>query len=246
MTPIRLIVVMLVMATAAAIFFWSDALAPKATVTEASLVPMGAGHALLVQIDNPGPPDRLTGVAVDGAARVMFDAGADGLALPAGSTPSLAMDGVHGMVMGLETPEEGRLVPITLSFARAGQVSTRARIGADSGMDHSVSYDVPEGEPAPSVSLAVTADEGGWRLTLETTNFTFSRDAVDGEHQSGVGHGHLYLNGLKLMRVYSTEIGIGALPPGTHRFTVALNTNDHRVYAVAGVPVAAEVTVSVD
>lgn len=224
----------------AAASFFSFTVPPAGiTISGATLSPMGAGLALSATIDNQGGPDRLVGIGSDTAARAIL-IGGEGFVLPAGSSPSLAMDGAHGMLMGIQGEiASGRLVPVTLWFDEAGRVTTRARIDLDQAMAHGVAHPVPEGAPAPSVSLSVEASGDGWQVTLNTENFAFSQEAADGLHEPGFGHGHLYLNGLKLQRVYAPRVVLGALPTGTHQVRVTLNTNDHKVYSVSETPVAA-------
>jgi len=98
---------------------------------------MGApgNYSLSLKITNEGAPDRLLSVQSAEAERVMvMGASTDaGLPVPAGATPSLAMDGAHGMLMGLGDVAEGRLVPVTLVFENAGEVSTRARLASGAG-----------------------------------------------------------------------------------------------------------------
>ena len=65
-------------------------------------------------------------------------------------------------------------------------------------------------------------------------------------HSPGMGHGHLYLSGMKLGRMLKPEAHIGALPRGTHKVTVTLNTNDHRAYVIGDDPVSATVEIVVD
>ncbi len=217
------------------------------TVTNAVLVPMGGSFALTLTIDNPGGPDRLMQVSTEeGHLHLMGAMSSAGLAIPAGSAPSLAMDGAHGMLSGLGDGSDGRLVPVTLTFEVAGDVTTRARIDSAGGMSHDESYVVPEGETAPTVALEAEPGEGGWLIRIATTDFTFDPEAVDQAHVPGTGHGHVYLNGLKLGRVYGGEFRIGALPAGTHQLRVALNTNDHRAYATEAGPIDATVTLTAD
>lgn len=228
----------------AAFGFASFTAVPEALVIRnAALHPMGDALIFVAQIDNPGRADRLTGIGSEAAARALITK--PDLVVPAGSAPTLAMDGAHGVLMGVHgSTDEGRLIPVTLWFERLGDVSTRARI-VGTGMDHSAKFNVPEGEPSPALSLQVAPDGEAWRVALEVDGFTFSEEAVDGPHQPGVGHAHLYLNGLKLQRLYGTEAVIGALPEGAHEVRVTLNTNDHRSYAVDGKVVSAAVVIAV-
>ncbi|MDJ0824099.1 MAG: copper chaperone PCu(A)C [Rhodobacter sp.] len=245
MKPLGLLAAILVLGVAGAVFLLAPR-TPEITVTDAVLSPMGSSYALTAKIDNPGGPDRLIAAGSAEAERTMI-AGtdrADVMAIPAGSTPSLAMDGAHGMFMGLpEDMAEGRLVPVTLVFENAGEIATRARVAAVE-MDHGEKLEA--GDEAPELEMSVTADGDGWAVSLEVSDFVFSREAVDGPHQPGVGHGHLYLNGLKLQRMYGTEARIGMLPTGSHEVRVVLNTNDHRAYARYGQPVAAVARIEVD
>ena len=221
--------------------------APPVTVTDAVLVPMGDGLALTLAIDNPGGPDRLLGVSAEaGRLPFMNAGGAEVLAIPAGAKPSLSMDGAHAMLTGLDDAEDGRLVPVALDFEVAGSVATRARVDSAAAMSHDDSYVVSEYETAPTVTLEAEAFDGGWLIRIATTDFTFDPDAVDAAHVPGAGHAHMYLNGLKLGRVFGGEYRIGTLPPGTHSLRVALNTNDHRAYATADGPVSASVTLTAD
>ena len=105
---------------------------------------------------------------------------------------------------------------------------------------------VGEGEPAPSIALSVEPDGEGWRVLVETDEFTFSKDFVDRDHVPGTGHGHLYVGGMKIGRLYQPEGYIGALPKGQHEIRVTLNTNDHRTYVVDRKPVTASATIVVD
>jgi len=214
-------------------------------VTGAKLSPMGDGFALTANIENGSGADRLLGIGSEaGQASIMGPEG--GLAIPAHSTPSLAEDGIHGMLTGLIGESgEGRLVPVTLWFERAGKVTTRARI-TPMEMDHDGRFEVPDGEPQPQVSLTVAKDGNGWAVTVTTQGFSFSQEAVDGPHMPGVGHGHVYLNGLKLQRLFDPEFQIGALPAGTHEVRVTLNTNDHRAYFVGGSQVTATASITAD
>ena len=219
-------------------------------LSNAALAPMGNAHALTVTITNEGAADRLISVSSEEATGVMAMGAdsTDGLTIPAGSAPGLSMDGAHVMLTGLPADmEEGRLVPVTLTFAKAGTLTTRARLGGGmAGMGHDVAFEVPADEPRPSVSLTVRPDGDGWIAEALVSHFQFSKDQVDGEHSPGLGHGHLYLNGLKLQRIYEPNTRIGALLPGDYTVRVTLNTNDHRPYSVDGAVVTAVATFTVE
>ncbi len=249
MKPLALVAALLVIGASGTVFLVSRAVGPNITLADAQLLPMAGGHALVVSIDNPGAADRLVEVSTSGEGQLMVVGAlfSEGLAIPAGAKPSLSVDGAHGMLMALggETGE-GRLVPISLTFEKAGTVSTRARIVGGMQMDHGADYPVPLGEPAPQVAIGAVETRDGWQVTIVAESFTFSREAVDTAHQPGVGHGHLYLNGLKLGRIYGPDVTLGALPAGDHELRVTLNTNDHQTYVVDGLPVTAAILIGSD
>ena len=145
---------------------------PVMSVTEAELQPMGRGFALVAKIDNTGKPDRLIGIGSESAMQTNLMGGTtSSFPIPAGSTPSLAMDGAHAMLSGLQGGvEDGRLVPVTFWFENAGRVQTRARIVDQMTMDHGQTFDVPSGDTAPTLDLIVTQEKEDWLLSLATTN----------------------------------------------------------------------------
>lgn len=231
---------------------------PPLAVLEATAAPI-AGQpgavAVFAKIDNPGGPDRLTAVASPRAAAARIDGPAAALAIPAASRPSLAADGAHLRLDGVEGDlTDGQLIPVTLQFDRAGAQRLQARLvapragGAAAGFGLFGLGDicrVGEGEPAPEIALSVERGGAGWVVTVDARDFSFEPDLVDGPHIPGTGHGHLYLNGLKLQRLYAPRAEIGALPPGRHRVTVTLNTNDHRAYVVGDAPVTASAEIEI-
>ncbi|MEM7250761.1 MAG: copper chaperone PCu(A)C [Pseudomonadota bacterium] len=112
--------------------------------------------------------------------------------------------------------------------------------------DHSKRIDV-DPAVAPELRLdAVMAVDGGLILNVATSNFRFSKESVDQPHVSGVGHGHLYLDGEKVGRIFSDRQEISRLSPGTHHIRVSLHANSHEAYAVAGKPVTYRLAVRVE
>lgn len=106
--------------------------------------------------------------------------------------------------------------------------------------------DLPAAD-APTVSIEVTPDPmGGFNLHTTTGNFTWAPEHASGDHVAGEGHAHVYIDDVKLSRVYSEWFFIGpmAMEPGEHEVTVTLNGNDHNQYAADGEPVEATVTVT--
>ena len=172
------------------------------------------------------------------------------------------------MLMGVDGElADGRLFTIKLDLEPAGTFTTKARFSTQMPMAHGSDqmnmdgseqddqasvhgghFMVPADEPKPvlSMNVAPKSDNVGWQVTANVSNFKFDRENVDGAHIPGAGHGHIYVNGLKLGRVYEETIDIGQLPKGTHTVRLTLNTNNHQMYMVGGKPVTATAEIVVD
>jgi len=224
-------------------------------LTEATAAPIGSDSAaVFLKIENRGTPDRLLSVAsAAGVASLYAPESSDGVPSPTGAGAQLAADGAHIRISGADLGH-GQLIPLTLTFAEAGPVTAKARLidpTADKGASQVGLFgiggicQVGEGEPAPAITLRTEPDGDGWRILIDTDEFTFSKERIDLFHVPGEGHGHLYVGGLKMGRLYTSEARIGALPPGRHIVRVTLNTNDHRAYVVDDIPVTATAVIEV-
>ncbi len=237
---------------------------PPASILVKSVVATpiaGAERTLHVflKIENSGSADVLLSASSPEARKVeVFSPEAEaGVPIPAFSTPSLAPDGAHIVIDEVAGEvAEGRILPLSLKFDRGGVINTRATIGlpAETGnATHAglfgIGHILPTGgaKPAPQVSIHAARKKGGpgWTIHADVANFMFSEQTADQTHVPGTGHGHLYVGGLKIGRIYSNVVEIGDLPPGKHVIRLTLNTNDHRAYVVGGEPVTATTTVQV-
>lgn len=105
-----------------------------------------------------------------------------------------------------------------------------------------------EVDPANSPSVAVRVEPDsitGWNIFLTVENFTFAPEMANQPHVANVGHAHLYLNGIKVARLYGTAYHLADIHEGRHRLTVSLNTNDHADLALNGTPIEASVVITV-
>lgn len=110
--------------------------------------------------------------------------------------------------------------------------------------NHDAMIDLSGMANPPSVRLMAVADTvSGWNLHIQTDNFTFSADQAGGEHDDGYGHAHLYVDDVKISRLYGEWAHLGSLTPGEHVIRVTLNANSHEALAVNGKIIAAETTV---
>ncbi len=109
---------------------------------------------------------------------------------------------------------------------------------------HSDSIDV-EGE-VPEISLEVTEDpEGGWNLNTEITNFRFAPEHASSEPVSGEGHVHVFVDGIKVQRLYGEWWHFDDLTPGEHEVSVEVNANNHAQYHHNGEPITASALITV-
>jgi hypothetical protein len=107
--------------------------------------------------------------------------------------------------------------------------------GSSHGHGALPALEVPEGTPGPTVDLVVHKDaKAGWNLELRTTDFRWAPENVSTDAVMGEGHAHLYVDGVKVARVYGPWYYLGSLPEGEHQLRVTMNANDHSEYAVGG------------
>jgi hypothetical protein len=98
---------------------------------------------------------------------------------------------------------------------------------------------------APQVAIAVVKDPmNGWNVELRTENFSFTPDMVNSENVDNSGHAHLYVDGVKIARLYGPYFHIPHLPAGIHEISVNLSSNDHSYYLIEGDRIAARTTVT--
>lgn len=101
----------------------------------------------------------------------------------------------------------------------------------EAGHSHMTSEsDIPLG-----VDIGVIVEEtGGLNVHVMTDGFRWAPENVDGVDASGEGHAHIYVDGIKINRVYGPHYYINPLEPGSHQIRVTLNANTHAYLAVNG------------
>ena len=110
-------------------------------------------------------------------------------------------------------------------------------------MDHEMMHDTPVDVPAenaPSVAMMLKPDPmAGYNLRVTVDNFAFSPEGASLAHAPGKGHAHVYINGVKIARVYGPWLHIENFPvEGPANLRVTLNANDHSGWSVNGEPLA--------
>ena len=99
---------------------------------------------------------------------------------------------------------------------------------------------------AMSVEMEASIDPlSGVNVHIMPTGFTFSPESVNLEHVAGEGHAHIYVDGVKLTRVYSPWFHLDGLAPGEQDIEIRLNANNHSEYTWNGEVVKASTRVVV-
>jgi hypothetical protein len=111
---------------------------------------------------------------------------------------------------------------------------------------HGEALVLPADDSAPSLDIRLLPDPvAGWNLNILTTQFHFAPENAGREHVPGQGHAHVYVNGIKIARVYGNWFHLDALPPGRAEIEVTLTANDHRALVVNDTPLSRTVILNV-
>ncbi len=210
------------------------------------------GLMITLNIENRGEPVTFSALSSTDAGNTHIMGGELGdVVVPGGGRISFALDGAHIMAMAVTGEMTvGRLIPLHFTLGDGSILKTQVTVAEADPMDHS-SHGGMAGQPidpAPQIALEVDRDNnsGTWQVSSTVSHFQFDTELVDTEHVAGSGHGHLYLNNVKLARYFGSDMSIGQLPAGQHRLRLDLNTNVHQPYWVNGEAVSAEVLITVD
>lgn len=112
--------------------------------------------------------------------------------------------------------------------------------------DHALHEGTTEVDPLrpAQVSLRVVKDaSAGWNVFVDTENFRFAPESVNADNLANEGHAHLYVNNVKITRLYGPAYHMADLPEGPHKIMVSLNANDHTALVSGGEYVAATATI---
>lgn len=118
--------------------------------------------------------------------------------------------------------------------------------GTAEGMEHHNHDGMVEVSPdsAPSLSVELIEDPmSGWNLHVLTEAFQFTPENAGAAHVMNEGHAHVYVDGVKIARLYGDWMHIAVLPDAAE-VSVTLNTNDHQAYSVDGKAISAAVVTS--
>ncbi len=92
----------------------------------------------------------------------------------------------------------------------------------------------------PTIWMDIEDDpSGGYNIHFLTRNFRFTPENVNKEHVMGEGHAHLYVDDIKVARIYSEWYHLDAPDIGEHTIKVTLNSNNHNEYTIRGEAIGA-------
>ena len=115
-----------------------------------------------------------------------------------------------------------------------------------SGQHAAMEYETLESEVPISVSITTTVDHhGGVDVEVMTEGWLWTPDSVDGDHVPGEGHAHIYVDGVKVDRVYGPSYHLDGLEPGEREVRVSLNSNSHEELTYDGKTVDAIAVVTI-
>lgn len=94
-----------------------------------------------------------------------------------------------------------------------------------------------DGVGTPVLRLSIDEDQmSGYNLSFRASNFLFTPESVNQDHIKATGHAHLYVDGVKITRLYGEHYYMDNLSKGQHQIKVVLNTNNHLTYTIDGKP----------
>lgn len=128
-----------------------------------------------------------------------------------------------------------RLLPVLASFVVMVALAAESPHQLAHTAMHQEQHAVPEGVPVPELGLELYADESdGYNLRILVRNFLMESPVDASDDGNLRGHAHLYLNGVKLTRVYGTALHLPArlFKQGINSLQLSINDHDHRVWAI--------------
>ena len=108
------------------------------------------------------------------------------------------------------------------------------------------SHEVIESETPVSISVTAQQDDaGGVNVRIDTEGWRWAPEEVNMANAPGAGHAHVYVDGVKINRVYGPYYHLDDVEPGTREIRVTLNTNAHNELTYEGKPLESTTTVEV-
>ncbi|MEO1323212.1 MAG: hypothetical protein AAFV59_09425 [Pseudomonadota bacterium] len=133
---------------------------------------------------------------------------------------------------------------------------------SNSPMDHShMPVLLPDGIPVPTLSIVITRDwMSGLNLEILTENYVMDappstldmsvlmQPSINHETGFAEGHAHLYVNGIKIQRVYGNHVHLpdSLFKPGLNQINVSINNHGHMYWMANGRQIIATLYIDLD
>ena len=191
---------------------------------------------------NDGTVDtQVTGSISDPDGESVFDSGI----IPVGSMYSFKFE--EAGTYYFSSPSQSWMKGTIIVSESSGSDSHDDDDGHGHGESDAHDHSAIESEVPVSMSMDVDVEaNGGVNVHIMTEGWKWAPENVNGEHIPGEGHAHVYVDGVKINRVYTSYYYIDDVEPGEHTLRVALNTNTHNEFTVDGVLVEAVQTITVE
>lgn len=139
------------------------------------------------------------------------------------------------------------LIGLLYSWSAQGQYRA-ALLTEGAGQQHGMrQFAVDGSQKIPTITRLQVVREapGSYDLFVEIQNWTFTPEKNGRSSVANEGHGHIYVDGRKVGRLYGPWFHLGDLKPGRRRVLVTLNGSDHSDFTLGGELIRAETTVDV-
>lgn len=118
-------------------------------------------------------------------------------------------------------------------------------VHAHDGHVHATRDVAAEAAPAITGFTVSGTPAEGFTVTVKVENFTFVEEGAEASGPNP-GHVHLTINGTDLGMFYAPVFTLDELPYGPHDFEVVLSDTDLADYAIAGRPIGATTSFTVE
>ena len=137
----------------------------------------------------------------------------------------------YNLVVGFlnEPAFEGMLNGVYLSVTKVAEHGHGHGEPSDSSADHhATAPGAIESEVPISIRFTTEVDDkGGVDIQITTEGWLWTPDNVDGEHVPGEGHAHIYVDDVKIGRIYGPTYHLEGVEPGEREVRISLNSNSH-------------------
>lgn len=154
----------------------------------------------------------------------------------------------YNLVVGFlyEPTFEGMLNAVYLNVTKVAEHDHGAPSDSSAHQHGAAAHSSIESEVPISISFTTEVDDhGGVDVQITTEGWTWTPDNVDSEHVPGEGHAHIYVDGVKIDRVYAPSYHLEGLEPGERQVRVTLNSNSHDELTYGGNAIEAVAMVTI-